>query len=150
MLSSMKIIKSLVSLSLLMSSCAARYVVYYDQYKHTHSQPASNRVLTLSRYHPNLTGFTPEVAAGIDHVIPVFVPSKSFNTDPPGNFTIFEDVAATRKRFDDGMKVLIAVGGWGDTDGFGIAAATEQSRTLFARNIATMLNVTGADGVGLC
>jgi len=44
---------------------------------------------------------------------------------------------------------MIAVGGWGDTEGFSIAAATEKSRALFAKNIAAMLNSTGADGVGM-
>ena len=41
---------------------------------------------------------------------------------------------------------MVAVGGWGDTAGFEIAAATEDGRKLFARNMKLMVDATGADG----
>ena len=41
---------------------------------------------------------------------------------------------------------MVAVGGWGDTAGFEIAAATEDARKLFARNVKIMVDATGADG----
>ena len=41
---------------------------------------------------------------------------------------------------------MVAIGGWGDTAGFGVAAATETSRKQFARNIKSMVDATGADG----
>ena len=41
---------------------------------------------------------------------------------------------------------MVAIGGWGDTEGFSVAAASESSRKLFARNIKTMMDATGADG----
>ena len=41
---------------------------------------------------------------------------------------------------------MVAVGGWGDTAGFEIAAATEDARKLFARNVKSMVDSTGADG----
>ena len=41
---------------------------------------------------------------------------------------------------------MVAVGGWGDTAGFEVAAATEDARKLFARNVKLMVDATGADG----
>lgn len=41
---------------------------------------------------------------------------------------------------------MIAIGGWSDTNGFSKAAATDESRKLFATNINKMLEDTGADG----
>ena len=43
---------------------------------------------------------------------------------------------------------MIAVGGWGDTIGFSTAAKSDSGITQFAQDIATMLQTTGADGVG--
>jgi GH18 family chitinase len=41
---------------------------------------------------------------------------------------------------------MVAIGGWGNTDGFSVAAASDESRKLFASNIQKMVNQTGADG----
>ena len=41
---------------------------------------------------------------------------------------------------------MVAIGGWGDTEGFDVAAATESSRKLFAQNVNSMVEATGADG----
>ena len=41
---------------------------------------------------------------------------------------------------------MVAIGGWGDEEGFRRAAASEESRDRFARNVKTMLDDTGADG----
>lgn len=41
---------------------------------------------------------------------------------------------------------MVAIGGWGDTAGFNIAAATDTTRKLFAHNVKIMVDVTGADG----
>ena len=41
---------------------------------------------------------------------------------------------------------MVAIGGWGDTAGFEIAAATDLTRKLFARNLRLMVDATGADG----
>lgn len=43
---------------------------------------------------------------------------------------------------------MIAVGGWGDTIGFSTAVKTDAGITKFATDIQTMLQNTGADGVG--
>ena len=41
---------------------------------------------------------------------------------------------------------MVAIGGWGDTAGFEVAAATAVSRKLFAHNVKSMVDATGADG----
>ena len=99
------------------------------------------------RYHltdlPNKT-----VAAGIDTVIMAFANSSLF-VSPAGNYTPFEPVSTMRSRFDNGTKILIALGGWADTDGFSAGAATEESRTDFAENVANMVTSLGFDGVDI-
>jgi chitinase len=71
-----------------------------------------------------------------------------FNSDAPAQFKPFEPVATMRKRFETGTKVMIAIGGWGDTSGFSEGAKDEESRTRYARNVADMINTLGFDGVG--
>jgi GH18 family chitinase len=61
-------------------------------------------------------------------------------------FTTVEDVGA---KFSPRTKIMVAIGGWGDTEGFSVAAASEESRGLFARNVRDMLKDTGADGMYL-
>ena len=41
---------------------------------------------------------------------------------------------------------MVAIGGWGNTAGFEVAAATARSRKLFAHNVKLMVDATGADG----
>lgn len=103
--------------------------------------------LSNIRYHlttlPNRT-----VTAGIDTVIMAFANSSLF-VSPAGNYTPFESVSSMRSRFDNGTKVLIALGGWGDTAGFSAGAATESSRTNYAKNVASMVTSLGFDGVDI-
>lgn len=75
--------------------------------------------------------------------------NSSLFVSPAGNYTPFESVSTMRSRFDNGTKILIALGGWADTDGFSAGAATEASRTDFAKNIANMINNLGFDGVDI-
>lgn len=58
-------------------------------------------------------------------------------------------VEDTRARFKSGTKIMVAIGGWGDTHGFSIAARAEESRLRFAHNVAAMIRDTGADGVDI-
>lgn len=53
-----------------------------------------------------------------------------------------------RKRFGPDTKVMIAIGGWGDTSGFSDGAKDEKTRERYAKNVASMLESTGFDGVG--
>src|SRR4051812_37363001 len=66
-----------------------------------------------------------------------------------GVYTPFEPVTTMRTRFDDGAKVLLAIGGWGDTDGFSAGALTEESRSQYAQNVAKTLIRLGFDGVSV-
>lgn len=59
------------------------------------------------------------------------------------------DVSQIRARFPPETKILVAIGGWGDTFGFSAAALDEQSREQFADNVARMVFATGADGISL-
>jgi len=45
-------------------------------------------------------------------------------------------------------KIMIAVGGWGDTIGFSQAAKDDAAIQKFGSDIQSMLTTTGADGVG--
>lgn len=56
-------------------------------------------------------------------------------------------ISTWRSEFPN-AKIMIAVGGWGDTAGFGQAAKDEASIQKFAADIQTMLTNCGADGVG--
>lgn len=110
-------------------SSQARYVFYYDQ------------------YHINLPNNT--IITGIDHVITAFANSSLFTTSPAGEYLPFEDIPTVRSKFDNGTKVLIAIGGWGDTAGFSVGSATEASRKLFAANVAALLDRFDFDGVDM-
>lgn len=89
------------------------------------------------------------LTAGIDHVIMAFAASNLFTTNPPGNYTPFEDVETMRSRFDEGVKISMAIGGWGDTQGFGLASTNDTTRKLFASNVAKTIDRLGFDGVGM-
>jgi chitinase len=78
-----------------------------------------------------------------------FANSSLFTTEPAGNYTPFESVETMRSRFDNGTKVMIALGGWGDTAGFSAGATDEASRTLYAKNVADMIDIHGFDGVDI-
>ncbi|KAF7588173.1 hypothetical protein BBP40_006110 [Aspergillus hancockii] len=75
--------------------------------------------------------------------------SSIFNSQNVTEWPLFTTVEATRSKFPSGTSIMIAIGGWGDTQGFSVAAATDASRKLFARNIRDMVEQTGADGVDI-
>lgn len=72
--------------------------------------------------------------------------SSVFNQHEPPEWPLFTTINETRSYFAPGTAVLVAIGGWGDTSGFATAAASENSRKLFARNVRAMVDYTGADG----
>lgn len=76
--------------------------------------------------------------------------SEIFNQDGViDEFPLFTDIPEVRSKFAIGTKVMIAIGGWGDTEGFETAAGTEASRKHWAQQVATMVDRTGADGVDI-
>ncbi|OJJ99978.1 hypothetical protein ASPACDRAFT_119904 [Aspergillus aculeatus ATCC 16872] len=121
-----------LALALMGLQCAAalRMAMYIDQY-HTANLPGKDKT------------------QGITHAIMAFAPSTLFNSDSPPQFTPFESVSTMRNRFGPDTKVMIAIGGWGDTSGFSQGSKDEASRTRYAKNVATMINNLGLDGVDI-
>lgn len=88
------------------------------------------------------------MTAGITHVITAFAPSTSL-ADAVSSYAPFIDLRVLRAKFDPSVKVCMAVGGWGDTDGFSKAAATDASRKLFAKNVVDVVKRLGYDCVDI-
>lgn len=90
----------------------------------------------------------PELAMvqDVTHVIMAFMQSSVFNVPNATEWPLFSTVEQTRGRFPPGTAVMVAIGGWGDTEGFSKAAATRSSRYMFAQNIRKMVEDTDADG----
>ncbi|KAK8138916.1 hypothetical protein PG984_002296 [Apiospora sp. TS-2023a] len=108
-----------------------RNIVYFDQY-HTAILPPR------------------DVTAGITHVVMSFANSSLF---VPANMTTeykpFMEISKVRAMFDNGTQIGVALGGWGDTDGFGAGAKTETSRKQYAQNIAIMSQKLGLDFIDI-
>ncbi|KAJ5668320.1 uncharacterized protein N7477_006890 [Penicillium maclennaniae] len=121
-----------LALGLLAAQTAAslRFVMYIDEY-HTSDLPGVDQT------------------ADIDHAIMAFAATDLFNSDSAPSFTPFEPVETMRKRFSPDTKVMIAIGGWGDTAGFSKGAKDDASRERFAKNVASMLDANGFDGVDI-
>jgi GH18 family chitinase len=82
----------------------------------------------------------------ITHVALAFMRSGLFLDPSRDEWPSDRSVNSAREAFAPGTKILVAIGGWGDTD-FSIAARNDTSRKLFAGNVARMVAATGADGV---
>ena len=82
----------------------------------------------------------------ITHVALAFIHSSTFNEPDVSEWPLFTTVEDVRPKFAEGTKIMIAIGGWGDTSGFSHAASTEGNRKLFAQNVKAMIEHTGADG----
>ncbi|KAL3440154.1 glycoside hydrolase superfamily [Aspergillus insuetus] len=85
----------------------------------------------------------------VTHVALAFMRSDTFNRENVTEWPLFTTVDEVRGKFSPGTKIMVAIGGWGDTQGFSVAAASEESRGLFATNVKRMLDYTGADGVDI-
>ncbi|SPQ25933.1 8ba48589-7f9f-4f13-ba52-7581dfda5134 [Thermothielavioides terrestris] len=70
-----------------------------------------------------------------------------FNEPGRTEWPLFTSVDDVRAKFPKGTKVMVAIGGWGDTAGFSAAALTDETRKTFAENVANMVTTTGADGI---
>lgn len=100
-----------------------------------------------------LTGFSqhnviPElsVVENVTEVALAFMRSDIFNNPTQSEWPLFTTIDEVRPKFAEGTMIQVAIGGWGNTDGFSTAAKTEESRKLFAKNVKAMLDATGADG----
>ncbi|WYZ43764.1 hypothetical protein EsH8_VII_000200 [Colletotrichum jinshuiense] len=101
-------------------------------------------VMYLTGQHPNVP--SKELVSQITHVELAFMNSDTFNKDAT-EWPLFTTVDKVRTQFMPGTKVMVAIGGWGDTKGFDTAARTPESRTKWAKNVAEMVKATGADGI---
>ncbi|KAI1174822.1 glycoside hydrolase family 18 protein [Nemania sp. FL0916] len=115
------------------------------------ARPARNlrNIMYLTGQHPVIPNDT-SLVAPITHVTLAFMNSEIFNQkEPRSSWPIFMSVEEVRFRFQPGTKIMVAIGGWGDTHGFDTAARTKETRVNFARNVADMVRNTGADGVDI-
>lgn len=88
----------------------------------------------------------PPLVSDITHIALAFMHSSIFNKPEVSEWPLFTTVETVRSHFSPGTAIMVAIGGWGDTAGFEVAAKTETSRRLFARNVKKMVEETGADG----
>ncbi|KAI9654458.1 MAG: hypothetical protein M1831_005424 [Alyxoria varia] len=104
-----------------------------------------------SRYVMYLTGFPPEkdLLTDLTHVALAFMSPATFMLEAPTSWPLFTSVEKARSQFAPGTAIMVAIGGWGDTAGFDLAAATDASRKHFAQNVKRMVDETGADGVDI-
>ncbi|KAI1122014.1 glycoside hydrolase family 18 protein [Nemania abortiva] len=113
------------------------------------SATALRNIVYLTGQHPVVPDDA-SLRAPITHVALAFMNSNTFNREEyKSSWPIFMSVVEARSKFEPGTKMMVAIGGWGDTSGFATAARTEQSRARFARNVADMVRDTGADGVDI-
>jgi GH18 family chitinase len=81
----------------------------------------------------------------VTHVAIAFMQSSIFNQRGVSEWPLFTTVEEVRSKFAEGTRIMIAIGGWGDT-GFSKASTTVNTRRLFAKNVKAMVDATGADG----
>ncbi|TWU73577.1 hypothetical protein ED733_004655 [Metarhizium rileyi] len=110
------------------ASAAPRYVMYFDEW-HKGTLPPKN------------------VTSGINYVMVAFAPSTIFNSN--SSYEPFMPLNKVRALFDNGTKVCMAVGGWGDTTGFSAGTATEETRKTYAKNVADAVKNLGYDCVDI-
>ncbi|KAK1982044.1 family 18 glycosyl hydrolase [Colletotrichum cereale] len=103
-------------------------------------------VMYLTGQHPKVP--SKELVSHITHVELAFMNSDTFNQDV-ADWPLFTTVDKVRTQFMPGTKVMVAIGGWGDTKGFDTAARTPESRQKWAQNVADMVRATGADGIDM-
>ncbi|KAK8075628.1 hypothetical protein PG997_010291 [Apiospora hydei] len=110
-------------------------------------QPLRN-IMYLTGQHPVIPNLP--LTMTITHVVLAFMRSETFNEEEPDlSWPLFLSVKEVRTSFQPGTKIMVAIGGWGDTTGFSKAARDERSRRRFAENVAGMVKATGADGVDI-
>lgn len=86
------------------------------------------------------------MTAGVTHVSTAFAGSTVFNSGTW--YQPFMPLDQIRALFDDGVKVCMSIGGWGDTSGFRAGAQNNQTRQTYAQNVATAIKTLGYDCVG--
>ncbi|KAJ5768084.1 hypothetical protein N7533_000667 [Penicillium manginii] len=90
-----------------------------------------------------------EQTQDVDYAVMAFAKTTLFNSDSAPSFTPFQPVDDMRKRFSPDTKLMIAIGGWGDSAGFSTGSKDDASRKRYAKNVASMLETNGFDGVDI-
>ncbi|KAF2646499.1 glycoside hydrolase, partial [Massarina eburnea CBS 473.64] len=98
--------------------------------------------LTHHRWHPTRPT-SPADRAGIDHVVLAFAQANNTAAYQPK-----VPVSTIRSEFPN-AKIMVAIGGWGDTAGFTEATRTDAGILKFAGDVKGLLASTGADGVDI-
>ena len=78
-----------------------------------------------------------------------FANSTWFTPEHKTEYKPFMPLGQVRAMFDEGTKVCMAIGGWGDTEGFSLGTKTDQSRKAYALNVAETVEKLGFDCVGM-
>lgn len=133
----------LVLAQLVAGSQPYRCLMYLSAYAPTSLSPSIPSANPSSQ-HP----IVPEhdLTRHITHVALAFMKSDVFNAEAPTEWPLFTTVSETRPKFYNGTKIAVSIGGWGDTVGFDVAARDEASRGRWVKNVAKMVEDTGADG----
>ncbi|KAI1764673.1 glycoside hydrolase family 18 protein [Hypoxylon sp. FL1150] len=106
-------------------------------------------IMYLTGQHPYVPT-DPSLTSSITHVAMAFMSPSFFNQkEGTSTWPLFMSVDEARSKFSPGTKILVAIGGWGDSAGFDTGAYSDESRATFARNVAAMVDDTGADGVDI-
>lgn len=108
----------------------------------------SSLTFHLGSQHPIMP--SPDRLQEVTHVALAFMGSTLFNEPDRSEWPLFTTVDQVRANFRPGTKVMVAIGGWGDTYGFSAASLSEERRRAFAENVARMVSDTGADGQSPC
>ncbi|KAF2677406.1 carbohydrate-binding module family 18 protein [Lentithecium fluviatile CBS 122367] len=108
----------------LVAMASARYVMYYDEWHPTSPTNAADR-------------------AGIDHLILAFA-----HANDTANYKPHVDISTIKSEFPE-AKIMVAIGGWGDTKGFSDAVKSEAGIKKFASDVKTMIENTGIDGIDI-
>jgi chitinase len=93
------------------------------------------------RWHPTRPT-KPADRAGIDHVVIAFAQANDTAAFQPK-----VPISTYRSEFP-GAKMMVAIGGWGDTSGFAEATMTDAAIQKFAADVASLVAKTGVDGIG--
>ncbi|RDA83370.1 hypothetical protein CP532_4732 [Ophiocordyceps camponoti-leonardi (nom. inval.)] len=114
------------------------------------SSPSDLRCIMYLTGQHNVVPSDAGLLSDITHVVLSFMPSDVFNVDDtPAAFPLFTSVDEVRRQFRPETKLMVAIGGWGDSKGFETAARSADSRRRWARQVRAMLDSTGADGVDI-
>jgi len=103
--------------------------------------PVSYQANTSCRWHPSRPTNAAD-RAGIDHLILAF--AKSNDTV---NYKPKVDIQTIKSEYPE-AKIMVAIGGWGDTTGFSEAVKSDAGIAKFATDVKTMVDTNGLDGVG--